>query len=359
MDLGDLEDAEGNTLLLPLFAGENILRLQNVSGRHNPAYTYPTDMRDTHNRDWDFYWSNVHIGSIRLTRAGDLPAFGTITGNVLADRPAGLGVRRALVTANPPGDAPPEPSAFWKNGWYTCTADDGSFTLNAPAGAQDLKAGRPGSYQVQGSPIATVDVPVDGSVSTDLTLSSLFHDDGQGRQVAEIQNVYFDQAAGNVGILPVDGENGYKVGWIDPADSTTIYVDVPRTGLYKVASSYFNGGTDGTVRISTDRGSSTQALQPVTGWDRQGLVNYPDPLYLVHGTNAVTMTLVSGSSDQNAFHLTMPPVTVGDAAGALRIAAGLSPAADADLWTGTITGGPQITLEDAARLLLAATGHPL
>lgn len=358
MNLGDVEDAAGNTLTVPLWAGDNVFRVQNVTGRHNPAYQYPTNLADTHNRDWDFYWSNAEIGKITLTRASDMPIPGQVSGIVTGDRPRGIPVRRAIVTANPPCGAPVEPSRFWKQGYFTYSHDDGTYSLTVPAGETDVKAGRPGSYQLQGSPVVTVDVPVTGTADADPQLTSVFHDDGQGRQVAEIQLAYFDQVNGTVALLNVDGENGYKLGWIDPGESCSVYVDAPRTGYYTVSSSYFNGGAPGVVRISAGS-SSIQTTQPVTDWPVQGIQQFSQPLYLVQGTNLITHTLVSGNSDMNSFHLTMPAVTPTDAARALRIAAGLYAGTQTDQWAGTLTGDSSITIEDAVRILQAAMGNPL
>ncbi|HEY3412564.1 MAG TPA: hypothetical protein VGM51_05815 [Armatimonadota bacterium] len=358
-NLGDVEDAAGNTLTVPLWAGDNVFRIQNVSGRHNPAYQYPPNLADTHDRDWDFYWSNAEVGRITLTRVSDLPAFGQVSGTVSGDRPHGIAVRKAIVTANPPASAPMEPSSFWRQGYFTYSRDDGTYSLTVPSGENDIKAGRPGSYQVQGSPIATVTVPAAGAASADLQLASIFHDDGHGHQVAEVQLAYFDQVSGSVSLLSVDGENGYKLGWVDPGESCSVYVDVPRTGNYTVATSYFNGGTGGgVVRISAGA-FSTQATQPRTDWPVQGIQQFSQPLYLVQGTNLITHTLVSGTSDMNSFHLTMPDVTATDATRALSIAAGLLAATPSDQWMGTLAGDSSICHEDAVRILQAAMGNPL
>ena len=359
MDLGDVEDAAGNTLLVPLWSGENVLRVQNITGRHHPAERVPTDMSDPRNREWDTLWSGARIARIRLTRAGDLPAFSSLSGRVEGDRPAGVAARRALVLANPPGGATPEPSQFWKSGYYTLTRDDGTYTLAAPVGEWDVKAGRPGSYRVQGSDTRTVSLAADAPATADFTLQSLFHDNGQGRQVAELHMVYADRFTGNVAILPQSGENGYKVGWFHVGDACSVIVDAPRTGYYDVVVAYLNGGNAGTGRITTDRNQTITGSHPVTSWERIGYSVYAQPLYLEQGPNLVTQSLVSGDSDMNAIHLIAPPVTATDALSALRIAAGLQAATANDQWMGTITGDAAISMADAARLLQAANGQPL
>lgn len=361
METGDIEDAQGNVITVPLWSGNNVLRVQNVTGRHEPAYTYPTNMTDPHNRDWGTFWGNVHIGRITLTRVDDLPAMGSITGRVTADRPYGLGVKRAMVLANDPGQSPPEPSWFWKNGYYAYTHDDGTFALYAPAGSAEVVAGRPGSYQIQGSPVLTVDVSGGGTVSADPVLSTLFQNDGAGNIVASIQACYGDTFTGALGLLSVDGQNGHKVGWVDVGDTWSVVVDAPRAGNYKVRSAYTNGGANGVSKVSNDAGGSVQAAQPAADWGTLQTVDFPGTLYLKQGPNVITQALQSGASDYNAIALTEPPVVLGDAKRALQIAAGLVAATSADAWMSTVTGSTsnQIGVDDAVRLLQAVNGNPL
>lgn len=351
--LGFVEDAGGNTLTVPLWNGENVLRVQNVTGRHHPAETIPTDMADPRNREWDTPWSNVRLARIRLIRVADLPVFADLTGQVVSDRPAGAPVRRALALANPPGGSPLEPSHFWKSGYYTLTADDGAFTLSVPEGEWDVKAGRPGSYRVQGSDIRRVDV--NGNTQTAaITLPSLFGEDAQGRETAAVQLVYSDAFTGTVGLNPQSGENGYKVSWFNTLDACSVIVDAPRAGLYNVVGAYLNGNQPGVGRVSTDLGQSATAPLPVTGWGTVGHAQYSQPLYLAQGPNVLTQSLVSGDMDPNALHLTRIPTPAGAALSALRIAAGLQAATPEDAWMGALTGDPGISLADALLLLRAA-----
>lgn len=361
METGDIEDAQGNQISVPLWSGNNVLRVQNVTGRHESAYTYPPNMTDPHDRDWGTFWGNVHIGRITLTRVDDLPAMGAIVGRVTADRPYGLGVKRAMVLANDPGQSPPEPSWFWKNGYYTYTHDDGTFALNAPAGTVEVAAGRPGSYQIQGSPIITTDLAVGATVTASPLLTTLFQNDGAGNIVASIQACYADTYTGALGLLSVDGQNGHKVGWVDVGDTWSVTVDAPRAGFYKVRSAYTNGGTNGVSKVSNDAGGSVQGSQPAVDWGTLQTVDFPGTLYLRQGPNVITQALQSGNSDYNAIALTEPPVVLGDARRALQIAAGLVAATSADSWMSTVTGSSsnQIGVDDAVRLLQAATGNPL
>jgi len=359
MGLGDLEDAAGNTLLVPLMAGDNVLRVQNVTGRHNPAESVPTDLRDTRAREWDFFYSGVNIALIRLTRASDLPATATLTGTVTGDRPQTMPVRGALVLANPPGGSPPEPSHFWKSGYYTFTRDDGTYSLTVPAGDWDVKAGRSGSYRIQGSEVAPASLEAGASATADLALTSLFHTDDQGRQVAEVQMVYADRFVGDVSILPQSGENGLKVGWFHQGDQLSVLVDAPRAGNYSVVVAYLNGGAAGVGRLTTQTGQSITGSHPVTSWETVGRAAYSAPLALSQGTNVITQSLVSGDTDPNAIYLIAPPVTLADALTALRVAAGLQAATSAEAWMGTIAGDAAIAIEDAARILQASNGRPL
>jgi hypothetical protein len=361
LETGDVEDAQGNVITLPLWSGNNVLRVQNVTGRHEPAYVYPPDMTDPHNRDWGTFWGNVHIGRITLTRVDDLPAMGAITGRVTADRPYNFGVKRAMVLANDPGQSPPEPSWFWKNGYYTYTHDDGTFALYAPAESVEIAAGRPGSYQVQGSPVLSVEVPDGGTATANPVLATLFQSDGSGNVVANVQACYGDAFTGNMGLLSVDGQNGHKVGWVDVGDTWSVIVDAPRAGNYKVRSAYTNGGSAGTSKVSSDAGGSVQASQPATDWATLQTVDFPGTLYLRQGPNVITQALQAGTSDYNAIALTEPPVALGDAKRALQIAAGLVTATSADAWMATVTGSAssQIGVDDAVRLLQAASGNPL
>ena len=327
--LGTVTDADSNVITVPLWEGENVFRVQNISGRHTAAYTYPPILNDINNRPWGQFWSNLHLGGITLNRVSDLPAMGTITGTVTGNKPSGVSVKRAIVCANPPGKSPTEPSNFWKYGYYTYSTDGGTYSITAPIGSTDVKAGRPSSYRCDGSEVANVVVEAATPKTANLALESIWLDDGDGFDYAYIQNEYFDYKNGNMGLLSVDGWNGFKVGWIDPNDSTSMIVDVPKTGLYQVTSSYFNGGGTGLIRVSTDLGSTVEADQPNTAndWGRRLEITYPNSIYLLAGANIVTQTLLSGNSDQDGFKLQLLPdvPTLGNVTGTV---------------TDRVTGGP-------------------
>lgn len=334
-ELGDIVDADGNLLTVPLYEGVNIFREQNVSGRHNPAFNYPTDLCDPNNRAWNPFWGNTRTGRITLIRVGDLPEYRTITGKVTGDRPAGIGVKRALVMAAPTGQSALEPSHFWKKGYFTQTQDDGSYVLSVPTGSWEIKSGRPSGYNVEGSTVQAL--PASGAATANMSLVNLFHDDGTGTLVACVQNEYFEEYGGEgVSLLNVDGQNGYKVGWIAVGDSTSMMVDAPVAGLYQMTSSYFNGDVTGTLRISTDLGSATTAQQPGTGnWGLRTEVTYPNLIYLVQGPNLVKQELISGASDFDGltFRLTNEVPKVGQVKGTVK-----------DILTGAPVAGATITL---------------
>jgi hypothetical protein len=353
MDLGPVQDADGVDITVPLWAGDNVLRVQNVFDRHNAAFAAPADLSNPRNRQWGFLWSNVHIGSITLNRAADLPALALVTGVVSSDFPAGQPVKRALVLANPTGRSPAEPSGFWKSGYYTYSQNDGAYFLYAPVGAQEIKAGRPDSYQVEGSDAAALDVASSGASAANLMLHSLFSPAANGRPAAFLQTEYFDAVTGAIALLPIDGENGYKMGWVDAGDAVSLVVDAPYSGYYAVSTAYCNGdaGNTGVVKIEADTGSSVQDTQPsASTWDVLATKAFAQPLYLRRGANVVTQTLVSGASDMSAIHLTLRPYLAQDAATALKAAAGLLSVYEVDRQRLDVDGDGVVTLLDAGAI---------
>lgn len=353
MDCGELQDEDGNEITVPLWSGQNYLRIRNVTDRHNPPFDTPTATSDPRAREWGLLWSDVRIGSITLRRVGDLPPMATLSGTVLADRPAGFPVRGAIVSANPPGHAPIEPSRFWNRGWTTVTDATGSYSITLPVGAWDVKAGRPGSYQAQGSDVAGVEVAESGQ-RLDFTLKSAFTLDASGVPTITVPLVYFDGATGSLAILPIDIDNGYKLGWIGAGEGATVLVDAPWSGMYTVTSAYTNGGSTGTLRVSTEAGSSSQSTQSAGGWNTLRYKTYANPVYLRRGTNIVTQTLVSGESDLGSLRFTMVPVDITYATIALRCAAGLVSSGAGDITRMDLTGDRRIFVDDAVEILRLA-----
>jgi hypothetical protein len=353
-DLGPVKDRSGNVITVPLWTGFNILRLRNVTDRHFEALSYPVPPGEPHARPWGFYFSNIHVGRVTLTRVADLPPMGTVSGMVLADRPAQFPVPGAIVCANPVGGSPPEPSHFWRNGWFTQTRSDGTYLLSAPVGTMEMKAGRPSGYQVQGSAVYYADVSATEPRTANLGLKSRFPSAAAG-SAAHIENVYADTFSGDLAILAVDGEGGYKVGWFDIGESSTMLVDAPVTGRYSVRSAYTNGGSFGNVRVSTDQNSVSDGQQPARTWGELQYADYPRPIFLRRGANSVRQTLITGNSDQNAIILTLLPTGISDAVAALRMAAGLNGTSATDILQYDLAGGDnRITLTDAVRVVQSA-----
>lgn len=337
---GPLVSPTNEVLTVPLFAGRNILRIFNVTQRHNPAASYPTDLSSTTARPSGNMWCDLRVANITMNRVGELPVLGTITGTITGDKPAGIPVVEAIVAANPPGKSPTELSWFWRNGWFTHTRPDGTYTLQAPVGPQEIKAGRPSSYQVQG---ATTTATVGASpVTANITLPSIFFKNTANEWVAYPQVEYFDRKGSVFAMIPGDAppENGYKIGYTGDNEWLALIVDVPEAGNYEVTSVYTNGGGTGTLRVFTDLGASILDTQPNSGgWLNLARKTYSNPIFLAQGPQLITQQLVSGNSDFDAIHLRRlnTPITVGIIQGKVTNAYGGMPVANASVTVGSVT----------------------
>lgn len=339
IESGPLVAADGATQLqVPLMEGQNILRIFHVTGRHNPANSYPTDLSSQTARPTGTPWSNLDVATITMNRVGDLPALGTINGTITGSQPAGIPVTEAIVAANPPGNSPVELSWFWRSGWFTYTRPDGTYTLKAPLGATEVKAGRPSSYEVQG---ATTTVTVGATAATaNITLPSIFFKNAQNEWTAYPQAEYLDRYSGTLGLVPLDGppENSYKIGWTNAGEWVGLLIDVPEAGNYEVTSAYTNGGSQGVFRVYTSLGPSTQDTQPNSGgWGTLARKTYANPIYLAQGTQMLYQAVVSGESDFDGIHLRRlnTPITMGTVHGKVtNSAAGGGPVAGATVAIG-------------------------
>ncbi|HEY3266943.1 MAG TPA: carboxypeptidase regulatory-like domain-containing protein [Armatimonadota bacterium] len=337
-----IRDASNNPLTVPLVAGDNILRIRVINLRHfaYPHYPIlPSDLGLAGVRPTDgAFWSNVQWVSVHLTYSAPLPEMGTVSGTVTGDKPAGQLVRRALVAVNPTGKSPAELTSFWVWGAYTYTKNDGSYSLKAPVGAMEMKASRPSSYVPSGSTPVAVTVSSGTPATANATLTSIFYNDGADL-VAFPQAEYFDDHNGNIGILPVDGQNGYKMGWIDPGDSVSLLVDVPQSGNYEVTDSYTNGGGQGLIRLSSDLGPTTEDTQDPFGWGSRTDKTFANSIYLAQGTQTLTLSLISGASDQDGFKLRLlsTPITVGKIQGTVTDSITGAGVANATVTTGSMT----------------------
>ncbi|HEY3412569.1 MAG TPA: hypothetical protein VGM51_05840 [Armatimonadota bacterium] len=326
-DLNPVVAADGTTALtVPLWAGDNIVRVRNIANRHHaPVSGYPIVGSDLGRLDLreltvsNTGWSNLHVAAVTLNRVGDLPAMGTITGTVTADVPAGLPVRSALVLANPPGASPPEIASWWNWGYYTYSKKDGTYSLQAPVGSRDIKAGRPSGYLPTGSTVSNVTVPGTGTVTANITLPSLWFKDGSGDWNAFPQAEYFDAKNDNISLVPSPGENGFRMAWSWAVKKVYLIVDVPVSGNYEFTDSFTSGdGADQTMRLSSNLGPYTDVVQvsatlPPAGWENPVTATAPNSIYLAQGTQTLTLGLLNGNCDFDGFQLRQlhTPVTLG------------------------------------------------
>jgi hypothetical protein len=293
---------------------------------------------------------------------------GTVSGTVKSTDLGGIPVQGAFVMANT-GTAVPEPGPYWQKGYWTTTAADGSFTLPAPAGANNVQAGQPSMFAFGGSNVAQPTVAATQTSTVSLDLTSRFTKTTDGRYTVKVECEYFtgkdpddfsaSPGAYNPSPVVIQGQaqasNGFFDGYADLTNYIDIPVDIPagQGGQYVLQDLYFNGYWDGssfkdaitqfTANQGTADANSVQATEPNSapagstnpsdGYTTQGLVTYDTPIVLKAGHNVIRLLAIGSDSVNSAaawdaFILTQKnvPVTPPSAARALRIAAGLEAA---------------------------------
>ncbi|HEY3269480.1 MAG TPA: hypothetical protein VGM37_21410 [Armatimonadota bacterium] len=352
---------------IPLLqAGDYLLRVYNTKLIHNNT---AADRAPGYDADSGFNWS-----IITLTNTGDLPPMGTVSGAVKSADMGAVPVADAFVMANT-GTPAPEPGPFWQKGYWTTTAADGSFTLPAPAGANNVQAGQPSMYAISGSPVAQATVAAGQTSAVDLNLPSRFTKDQDGKYTVKVESEYFtgkdpdafSTSPGAYASSPVviqgqaPASNGFFCGYMDVGNYVDVPVDIPagQGGEYTVTDLYFNGYWDGssfkdaitkiTANLGTADENSVEATEPNSapsgsanpsdGYTTQGSTTFAAPIVLKAGHNLVRLTnmgdgAVNAAAAWDAFVLVQKNVPVtATARQALRIAAGLdagpSPAAGA------------------------------
>jgi hypothetical protein len=279
---------------IPLQAGTYVLRMQNTSGAH--TIPHATGVGGDH----------ANMGTVTFTRTGALAASGTLSGKVSASD-LGVPVASAYVMADAAGKTVAEPGPFWYHGFWTTTDSGGNYSLSVPTGAFTVQAGRPDTYALAGAASAGVNVAA-GGATANLSLASRWASNS-----LRVESEYFfskipdtgDNTTGLGFTEDANASNGYNLGYVDAGDYAVVNVDAPSDGFYSVGSVYQNGGVDGVVRYTTDRGSSTQDTQVNSGgWSTTTTKAFANPIYLFKGHNTVKQALVSGNSNFDAVTFT-------------------------------------------------------
>lgn len=347
-----------------MVAGTSTLRVRNVtillSTNANREPSYENDTAG------NTRYTGFDMGEIVLTRTGDLPPMGVISGQVTSADLGGVAVPEAFVMT---GTEPvPEPGPMWQRGFWTTTDADGRFMLPAFTGEQTLQAGSPAMMAWPG--VSTVVTVSTGATTTqNLSLASRGTTLPDGRFSVQVEcemfiakNIdYFSGAPGAYDPSPVViqgrplASNGFNAGYIDIDNWVELPVYIPKGqgGEYLVSHTYFNGYWDGVSYpdaatkfiVNGEDSNSTVILEPNTaginpatgdrygpgdGYSRAATLTADTPVVLKEGYNLIRVLAVSDlgattASAWDAFTLTQKnaPVLPPGARQALRIAAGL------------------------------------
>lgn len=390
-------------------AGDYILRVRNTKMNHNntagnrePGYETDTSVEPPVYRETAF-----NFGTIVLTRRFAAPGIGTVTGTVKSADMGNQGVAGAYVMANF-GTPVPEPGPFWQRGYWTTTGPDGSFTLPAIVGSNNVQAGLPSMYAFAGSNVLNVTVNAGLTYTANLNLPSRYVQTG-GRYSVQVESEYFtgktpdtfspEPQSYQTSPVAILGravcQNGLMCGYIDIGNYIEVPVDIPvgQGGDYQVSDIVFNGNSDGinylnaltrfTANPGTTDESVTEMIEPNTtpkdpqsgeyvglpdlGYTTPATYVFTNPIRLKAGRNIIRIESLDNaqnpgsysSSDWDAFVLTQ--TVAASARRALRIAAGLEVAPTAGEFgsLNTVTTGGSATVIDIADAVALAKAGKL